>query len=286
MISDEDSAAMKSPATITGTAVFGIFGKPVSHSLSPHMHRTAYRHMGIQASYEAWHVDHPRDIIQRTRAEDVRGASITMPFKEAVLGFLDEVDQTALAIGSVNTIHTDGGRLKGYNTDWIGLIRDLGGYLDIRGKSFAVIGAGGTARAAVFGILKCGGIPVILNKTPSKGAALAHALGCRAEPLEAITGVGSDVLINTTPVGMAPDVDKTPIKMTDLGRFKYVIDVIYNPIETKLLRDAKAAGCTTINGVGMFVHQGAEQIRIWTGMDPPIGLMRQAVEAELAIRSW
>lgn len=262
---------------------FGLFGNPVAQSLSPLMHRAAYQDLGIQGSYDAWPVDHPREIVRKIREDGILGASVTIPFKESVLGYLDEVDETARIIGSVNTIANDGIRLKGFNTDWIGLVRGLAEHLEMKGKSFAILGAGGTARAAAFGILREGGMPIIFSRTLARGENLADALGCRAEPFDAIKGCCADVLINTTPVGMAPDTENSPLRAGDFSRFKYVMDVIYNPIKTKLLRDAEDAGCHVINGVEMFVHQGAEQIRIWMGMEPPLEQMRQAVEQELSI---
>ncbi|MGD0275774.1 MAG: shikimate dehydrogenase [Syntrophales bacterium] len=260
---------------------YGLFGNPVAQSLSPLMHRAAYQDLCIQGSYDVWPVKYPREIVRKIREEGIIGASITIPFKEAVREYLDEVDETARIIGSVNTIVNNGIKLKGFNTDWMGLVRGLAEHLEMKGKSFAILGAGGTARSAAFGILREGGTPIIFSRTLARGEDLADALGCRAKPFDTIEGFRSDVLINTTPVGMAPDTGRSPLSTVDLGRFKYVMDVIYNPIQTKLLKDAELAGCHVINGVGMFVHQGAEQIRIWTGMEPPLKQMRQAVEREL-----
>lgn len=265
-----------------GTYRYGLFGNPVAQSLSPIMHRAAYQDMGIQDSYDAWPADHPREIIRKIREEGILGASITTPFKEAILEYLDEVDDTARIIGSVNTILNEGIKLKGFNTDWIGLVRGLAEHLEVKGKSFAILGAGGTARAAAYGILRQGGTPIIFSRTTAKGKNLAESLGCHAEPFNAVKRYRTDVLINATPVGMAPDTGISPLKEGDLGRFEYVMDVIYNPIKTKMLKDAEAAGCHTINGVGMFVYQGAEQIRIWMGIEPPLKRMRHAVEHKLS----
>jgi shikimate dehydrogenase len=194
---------------------------------------------------------------------------------------LDEISESARNIGAVNTILRKDGMFVGDNTDWIGLVRDLKDHLQIRGKIFAVLGAGGMARAAVFGLLREGGIPVIFNRTPERGAALARAFKSQSLPLEALDGFRAEALIQTTPVGMAPNMDRSPLKKKILSNFRYVLDAIYNPLTTRLLRDAQEMGCRTINGVGLFVHQGAEQIRIWTGREPPLAVMRQTVIAAL-----
>ena len=192
--------------------------------------------------------------------------------------YLDEVDESSLRIGAVNTIWNDGnGRLKGFNTDWIGLNRDLEESLEIRGKTFAILGAGGAARAAVFGILEEGGIPVIFNRTTETGEGVAREFSCPFYSLAEIEKIKADCLINTTSVGMAPDIEKSPLMQESLINFRWVVDIIYNPLKTKLLREAQEAGCTVLDGVGMFVHQGAEQTIIWTGMEPPRALMRGVV---------
>ncbi|OGP85776.1 MAG: shikimate dehydrogenase [Deltaproteobacteria bacterium RBG_16_54_11] len=265
---------MKKPSP----AIFALFGNPVSHSLSPLMHNAAYKKMGIDASYRTFCVEELEEAIERIKKLPLRGVSVTIPFKTAVMPYLDEVDASSRKIGAVNTIlHDDNGRLKGYNTDWIGIVRELEESLEIKKKTFAILGAGGTARAAVFGILQRGGISLIINRTLARGAEVAHAFGLPFYPLSEIKGISADCLINTTPVGMAPDREISPLPREILGKFKWVMDCIYNPLKTRLLKEAEEAGCTAINGLGMFVHQGAEQIRIWTGKEPPIELMRKVV---------
>lgn len=263
-------------------AIFALFGNPVSHSLSPLMHNAAYQKMGVAASYVPLLVENLKDAMQGVRACNIRGISITIPFKEAVIPYLDEVDPSSQAIGAVNTIsHDDTGSLKGYNTDWIGMVRGLEEYLEIKKKTFAILGAGGTARAAAFGIRQRGGTPMIINRTPQRGERLAREFGVPFYPLAQIKGISADCLINTTPIGMAPNRKKSPLAREIVGKFPWVMDCIYNPVKTQLLKDAEAAGCMVINGLGMFVHQGAEQIRIWTGKEPPVELMREVVLAKL-----
>jgi shikimate dehydrogenase len=260
---------------------FALFGNPVGHSLSPWMHRTAYGEMGIAARYKAYRVDKAGEIVHMIKSMGIDGASVTLPFKEAILPFLDEITTGARTIGAVNTIINREGRLTGDNTDWIGLVRDLKDHLQIKGKTFAILGAGGMARAAVFGLLQEGGIPVIFNRTAERGEALARAFHSQSLPIESLEGFRAEAMIQTTPVGMVPDTEKTPLKREILSNFRYVMDVIYNPPATKLLRDAQESGCLTFNGVGLFVRQGAEQIRIWTGRKPPLTVMRQTVLAAL-----
>lgn len=265
--------------------IFALFGNPVGHSLSPLMHNATFKRMNIDAHYVPFCVRNLEDAMRGIRGLDIRGVSITIPFKTTVMPYLDEVDESSLRIGAVNTIlNDDNGRLRGYNTDWIGLIRDLKESLEISGKTFAILGAGGAARAAVFGILREGGIPVILNRTMEKGEKMARDFGCEFYPLLEIVNLKADCLINTTPVGMAPDREKSPVGREDLGNFTWVLDIIYNPLKTKLLMDAEEAGCMVLTGAGMFVHQGAEQIKIWMGLEPPRAFMKQIVLNELKER--
>jgi shikimate dehydrogenase len=265
---------MKRPAP----AIFALFGNPVEHSLSPLMHNATYKKMKIDASYVSVRVENLADAIQRIRERNIRGVSITLPFKTAVMPYLDQVDEGALTIGAVNTIvHDDNEGLTGYNTDWIGLVRDLEDHLEIHNKTFAILGAGGMARAAVFGILKRGGSSLIINRTVTTGEGVAEEFGCPFYPLAEIENIRADCLINTTPVGMAPEREKSPIKKEVLANFRWVMDCIYNPLMTQLLKDAEEMGCATLDGVGMFIHQGAEQIKIWTGMEPPREFMKQIV---------
>jgi shikimate dehydrogenase len=258
--------------------IFALFGNPVGHSLSPLMHNAAYEKMKINARYCPFCVENLADAVQWIRAYDIRGVSITIPFKTAVIRYLDEVDRSSRHIGAVNTIlRDDDNRLNGYNTDWIGIARDLEESLEIRKKTFAILGAGGAARAAVFGILQGGGIPLIVNRTPTRGKEVAQEFGCPFYPLSEIGKISADCLINTTPVGMAPERGKSPLQKEVLSNFRWVMDCIYNPLKTQLLKDAEEAGCTALNGLGMFVHQGAEQIKIWTGVEPPREFMKQVV---------
>jgi shikimate dehydrogenase len=275
---------MKTANTMRKTtpALFALFGNPVKHSLSPLMHNAVYKRMRINAHYIPVCVEDLGEAIRGIRRFDMGGVSITIPFKTAVIPYLDWVDNDAVAIGAVNTIVNDDNQgLRGYNTDWIGIVRSLEECLGIPKKTFAILGAGGAARAAVFGILQRGGIPVIVNRTPARGAKMARSFGCPFHPLSEMATISADCLINTTPVGMAPEQGKSPLPRKVLGNFKWVMDCIYNPLKTQLLQDAEETGCRVIDGVRMFVHQGAEQIKLWTKKEPPRAFMKQVVLKKL-----
>jgi shikimate dehydrogenase len=262
--------------------LFALFGNPVGHSLSPLMHNAAYERMRINAHYIPVCVDYAAEAIERMRQLALHGASITIPFKTGVIPLLDQLDDTSHTIGAVNTIMRDAnGRLAGYNTDWVGLTRGLEECLEIKDRTFAIVGAGGAARAAAFGIRQRGGFPLIVNRTPERGEKLAAEFDCPAYPLSQIGEIEADCLINTTSVGMTPNDGLSPVAKEVLKNFFWVMDCVYNPLRTCLLQDAAHVGCATITGLGMFVHQGAEQIKLWTGQEPPRELMKQVVLKKL-----
>jgi shikimate dehydrogenase/3-dehydroquinate dehydratase type I len=259
-----------------------LLGNPVGQSLSPVMHNAALVDLGIPGRYNAFCVSDLTAAVQGIRGMDIRGASVTIPFKVSVMNLLDDISDDAQMIGAVNTIVNDGGRLTGFNTDRLGLMIALRATMAVKGKRFAIIGAGGTARAAAYGIIEEGGMPIIVNRTASKGEKLARKFNCPFYRLEEVGKIKADCLINTTPVGMYPDVGKSPVDAGALAGYKYVMDVIYNPQKTKLLRDAQHWGCQVISGLDMFVHQGAEQLRLWTGKEPDRMLMKKVAEERLS----
>jgi shikimate dehydrogenase len=263
--------------------IFILLGNPVKHSLSPAMHNAAFRNLKINSQYLSFCVEDIASAVSGIRGLNIRGASVTIPFKVSVMPFLDKIHPDALKIGAVNTIVNDAGLLSGYNTDWQGLVAALKAALDIRGKRIIVLGAGGTARSAVFGILREGGTPVVVNRTPETGERLAREFKSVFYQLENIGKIRADGLINTTPVGMAPNAGDSPVPAEILGNYRLVMDVIYNPLRTKLLSDAEKAGCITISGLDMFVHQGVEQFKLWTGQEPPRSLMREIVFKKLEV---
>jgi shikimate dehydrogenase len=264
------------------TSVYGILGNPLGHSMSPRMHNAAFRFLGIDAIYLPFEVEDLPGALSGMKALGIKGASVTIPFKTDIFGLIDEIDSTAERIGAVNTLVFSDGRIRGTNTDWIGAARCLEAMLPIEGHRFVVIGTGGAARAVIYGIVNKGGEAVVAGRSEEKGDALAQEFDCTFVPIAEIESTRGDCLVNTTPVGMHPEEDKMPVSTHILGAYKAVADVIYNPLKTKLLREAEAAGCVVASGFEMFVFQGTEQFHIWTGQEPPTELMRSVVLEKLA----
>jgi shikimate dehydrogenase len=270
------------PADGFGTpGLFAVFGNPVVHSLSPVMHNAAFTATGYHGVYAAIRVKDIRPAVAGMRALGFRGASVTIPHKESVLACLDYVDPAAARIKAVNTVVNDGGALKGFNTDGEGAIRALAGAVSLEGKTVAIIGAGGAARALADGVCRQGGRAVVYNRTVTRGESLAADLGVDFRPLSEFSTEGCEIVVNTTPVGMSPGVEETPLTRERLRPGLVVMDMVYNPLRTRFLQEAEAAGCTVVDGLAMFVHQGARQFELWTGIPAPIEIMRLAVEAEL-----
>ncbi|HNU85667.1 MAG: shikimate dehydrogenase [Pseudomonadota bacterium] len=260
---------------------FALFGNPVGHSLSPLMINAAFGAMGIRAGYEARRVEDLEPAVRMIREKPLDGVSVTLPHKGAVMAFLDEAEDDARAIGAVNTVTNERGWLRGSNTDWKGLTAAMEERFPLGGRTIAVLGAGGVARAAVHAILRAGGMPIVFNRSRDRADSLARWFSCETQPLARLGAVGADVLINATPVGMHPRTGESPVDARLLPRFEWVVDTIYNPLQTRLLREARAAGCGVVTGLSMFVRQGAEQIRTWTGLDPPVELMERVVRTAL-----
>ena len=268
---------MKAKMIDADTSLFGLIGNPVAHSLSPVMHNQAFAATGYNGVYLAFRVTDPGTAIKGIAALNFKGVSVTLPHKVAVMEYLDAVDETAARIGAVNTIVNNQGRLIGYNTDGAGALEALRTRTSIKDKSVALIGAGGAARAIGFGLVAAGGRVTILNHTRVSGERLAADLQAQFLPLDKWAPNHYEILINTTPVGMHPETDATPIPKADLSKDMVVMDIVYNPLETRLLKEAAAGGCRIINGVDMFVSQGAQQFDLWTGKKAPAEVMRKAV---------
>ncbi len=256
--------------------IYGIIGWPVSHSLSPAMHNTAFSTLGIKAVYGLLPVEPKRleAAIEGLRALGIKGVSVTVPHKERVMKYLDEVDEIAQEIGAVNTILNKEGLLRGTNTDWLGAKRALEEVIGLDGKEAVVVGAGGSARAIVYALVQSKAKVTIYNRTLSKAEALAEEFGAEARPLEELNQAKGNILVQTTSVGLGEDRSLVPKEI--LPRFEVVMDLVYVPLETKLLRQAKEAGCKVIHGLKMLVYQGVEQFRLWTGQEPPVNLMEEA----------
>ena len=284
------------------TRVYGVIANPVAHSMSPAIHNAAFEHCGLDAVYLPFRVDDPADFIPAYRELPVEGYSVTIPHKEAVIPLLHEVQPLAKRIGAVNTIVMRDGRLLGSNTDRSAAVRAIesglrggtgvppvahrpeacatgGGVL--AGKTVLLLGAGGASRAIAFGLAERGCRVVIANRTHARAVKLAADVGCEVVPLAEVGSVAYDILANSTSVGMYPKVDATPLDRALLRPDTLVFDSVYNPPETRLLREAKAAGCRTVKSLEMFVNQAVEQFELWTGVPAPRPLMRSVVAARL-----
>ena len=273
------------------TAVYGLIGNPVSHSISPIIHNTLFKEMNFNSIYVPFKVEKIGDFIKGFRGLDVKGYSVTIPHKESVISHLDAIDPIAKKIGAVNTIVNRDGQLIGFNTDCDAAIKVLEGMDQVsataakddrlKGKKVALIGAGGAARAIAFGLKEHGAQITIINRNYERAQSLAKDVGCLFRKFDDLQSIEADILINATPVGMFPKVNETPIDKNKLKPNMGVFDTIYNPIETKLLRDAKAQGCKVVGGLPMFVHQAAAQFKLWTGLTPPLELIRDIAYKKL-----
>ncbi len=271
----------------------GVWGHPVGHSRSPVMHNAALRELGLDWAYVPFEVapGNVKPAVESIRALGLIGVNVTVPLKELVLPYLDEVDDAAARIGSVNTICNRNGTLMGYSTDGAGFLRSLeevGQGADNR--RVCLLGAGGSARAVAFALASRGCFCTIANRTRARAEELAAAINTvypnRAEAIGwGTTIVPVDLLVNTTSVGMSPRLEEAPMLPPGVFEAKpFVYDLIYAPMQTRLLAEADAAGCGTMNGVKMLVQQGAVSLSLWTGLpvsDIPVAVMEQAVLATL-----
>ncbi len=259
------------------TSLFAVLGDPVSHSLSPVMHNRAFTNAGYNGVYLAFRVKDIGKAVSGIKALGIEGASITIPHKISVIKFLDELDDTAEKMGAVNTVVNRQGVLTGYNSDSLGAVKALLEKTAIKDKDVVILGAGGAARAIGFGIISQGGRVTIVNRTAAKGEKLARDLRSEFQPLSDLKKAKYQILINTTPVGMIPDTDAMPVHKEHLEKSIVVMDVVYNPLKTRFLMEAENIGCVIIDGVSMFVYQGAFQFELWTGMKAPVDVMKKAV---------
>jgi shikimate dehydrogenase len=260
-----------------------IIGDPVDHSLSPMMHNAAYENLGVndQFVYLGCNVKitDVGKVVEGMRAmTNFRGLTCTIPHKIEVMKHLDKIDETARKIGAVNTVLNQNRKLVGFNTDWLGIVTPLEKITVLRGKRVAVIGAGGAARAAVFGLLKRGAKVTIFNRTKDKADKLAMEFGCQASDLTKQNEIRDfDIIINSTAVGMKPLENKMPISPKNISSRQIVFDIVYVPFETKFLKEAKKRGATIIHGVEMLLSQGTAQFEIYTGHKAPEEVMRRVL---------
>jgi shikimate dehydrogenase len=278
------------------TQLIGLIGWPVSHSFSPAMHNAAAADLGLDFVYVAMPVEpeHLAAAVRGLPAIGFRGFNVTVPHKEKVMPLLDEVDTAAQAVGAVNTVviqREDRPRLVGYNTDWSGFLADIQEQgVEVQGKECLVLGAGGSARGVAYGLASAGGRVHLFARRAaqarqlvedlaghiSEGQLLAHdwqEIGDVCREMAAVS-----LIVNTTPVGMSPQVGETPWPAgVPFPGGAFVYDLVYNPAETRLVSEARTAGNQAITGLGMLLHQGAQAFQLWTGQSPDLELMAQAV---------
>jgi 3-dehydroquinate dehydratase/shikimate dehydrogenase len=272
------------------TKVYGVAGNPIRSSLSPIMMNTAFRRETVNAVYLALQANKLSDLLKLVHDIPIQGLSVTMPLKQEIMGHLEKTDPLSAKIGACNTVlRAQDGKLYGFNTDVAGVIGPLEKRMSLRGAKALVLGAGGAGRAAVFGLRDKGADVFILNRTPETAHKLARQSGSKSIKKDALAKTSFDVIINSTPVGMAGQKGNQILEAKDLNT-KLVFDLVYNPLETPLLRLARQQSIPIITGIEMFVQQGARQFEIWTGKPAPeeemlrvvIHALRQAAEASAA----
>ena len=255
------------------TGIYGVVGSPLTHSVSPAMHNAAFRDAAVDAVYLPMVASSAEDFTIFATALGVQGVSITIPYKVDLFDRADVTDELSRKVGAVNTYRRDGLRWEARNTDVSGFLAPLKGRLDLRGARAAILGAGGAARAVAVALASAGSAVTIYGRNRGKAKTVAALAAGTAAPFP-VAAKSWDLLVNTTPVGMFPNVDETPFEAAFDGRLVY--DLVYNPLETRLLREAAAAGCETIGGLDMLVAQAEDQSEWWIGRRPRAGLMKQA----------
>ncbi|MEM3640545.1 MAG: shikimate dehydrogenase [Candidatus Bathyarchaeia archaeon] len=278
------------------TKVCGIIGEPIEHTLSPTMHNAAFEKLNLDFVYVPFKVKTPmlKEAIEGIRSLGIIGLNVTMPYKCTVMKYLDEIDLTARRINAVNTILNIDERLVGYNTDGVGALNALKeNGVTLKGKNLLLLGAGGAGKAIAFHTAPEVEKLVIINRTLQKAKKLTEALRKEFSNKKIIYKKLSnetvknelkdaDILINATSIGMHPNTDQSPVPSSLLKREICVMDIVYNPPETKLLRDAKATGAKVISGIEMLVYQGAASFEIWTKQPAPVEVMKQAALDKLS----
>jgi 3-dehydroquinate dehydratase/shikimate dehydrogenase len=259
------------------TRVYGLIGDPIGHSLSPRLHNAGFQARRVNAVYLSFQVKDLRDFLGAIERLGVRGFSVTLPHKERMLRHVDECDPLAAAIGAVNTVVVRGaGKLYGYNTDYVGVLRALERRIPIAGSRVLIFGAGGAARAVAFALESGGAAVAVCARRPEQARRLARAVHGEAIPRARLRREFFDAIVNATPVGMHPNEGRSPLDARELN-CRLVFDLIYRPRETKLLKLAARRGIETVSGVEMFLAQGIAQWEIWMGERAPEKAMRGAV---------
>lgn len=264
------------------TKICLIIGDPVSHSLSPLMHNAAYEAIGMEEQFVYLAASVPvvkmKSVIDAVRTLGIRGLTCTVPHKMAVIPFLDEIDPIAKKIGAVNSVVNTNGVLKGFNTDWMGAITPLKNRIDLAQKKVLVIGAGGAARAVVYGLVKEKALVTVTNRTVGKAQQLACEFGCNHKKTVDASFISlQDVIVNTTSVGMHPHPNESPIPIDGIHAGQILMDIVYVPYETEFLKQGKNRGAIIIHGTEMLLHQGTAQFELYTGVSAPTGVMKKTL---------
>ena len=262
--------------------IYGVIGNPVSKSLGYLVHNRAFQEAGSPDIYVSFLVDNVEKFFNSFK-DFFSGLSVTMPAKEKIMPLLDRIDETAQKIGAVNTVVKEGTDWVGYNTDCSGAISALEACTSLQGKNVLILGSGGTAKAIGYGVKEKGGkLTVTYNKNKERGESLSKELDCELAHARDAGMRAIDVLINCSPVGMSPNITESPFLARDFKEGMVVFDSVYNPLETRLLREAKSAGCTVIPGYELFINQAARQFELWTGQSAPINTLREVLLRKLA----
>jgi len=274
--------------------LFLLIGHPVEGSLSPAMHNAAFKSMNLDAIYVQVDVleKNLADAMNGIRAMEIAGFNVTIPHKIRVMEFLDELDESARSTGAVNTVVNRRGKLVGFNTDGEGALRALKPAVGtFRNKRVVLLGAGGAARGIAMSLVKAGARLTITNRTVGRAKALVSTINQKTKAKVSVVPAkkpalkqairDADILINATSVGMRPDVDRTLVTADMMHKGLVVNDIVYKPLQTRLLKEAKKAGAKTVSGLGMLVNQGALSFEIWTGKRAPVKVMEAAMKLEL-----
>jgi 3-dehydroquinate dehydratase / shikimate dehydrogenase len=263
------------------TRVYGVIGNPIGHSLSPLLHNTGYVAAGKDAVFLPFLVEDLREFVKVMPEFGVAGFCVTIPHKKKIFDYLEECEPLAEEIGAVNTVTVRrDGKLAGSNTDYVGVLRSLQGKLKIKGSRILIFGAGGAARAAAFAVAKAGAEVLVCARRENAAKELARAVGGGTIRRAALRTEKFDAILNTTPVGMHPHLGSSPLEAGELN-CTLLMDMIYRPLQTKLLRMAAARGIRTVSGVEMFVAQGVAQWELWMGSRAPAAAMRKAILKKL-----
>ncbi|HVZ59733.1 MAG TPA: shikimate dehydrogenase [Terriglobales bacterium] len=265
------------------TRIYGVAGDPVAHSLSPVMMNSAFRRENVNAIYLGLHVKAISDLLECVNDIPVHGLSITMPYKEEIVPHLDNSDTLTRKSGACNTVvRMQGGQIYGFNTDVAGVIGALEAKTSLDSVKILVLGAGGAARSAVFGLKEKGAEVYILNRTPAPAQKLARQAHAKVVKRTDLKKLVFDIIINATPIGM--DSKASPLELNEINA-RFLLDMVYQVGETRLMKLARSKGIEVIPGTEMFVHQGARQFEIWTGKPAPVAEMRHAVVSTLERRT-